>query len=140
MNSILVPIDGSPISIRAMRHAVAQAGRGATVHILNVEPPLDDYGMVAAHISRKQHDRAMRERASAILRRAVAQIRSKRVRVVTHAVIGEVASSIVSTARRLGCRSIVMGTHGRGRIANLFLGSVATKVIHLARVPVTLVR
>jgi nucleotide-binding universal stress UspA family protein len=140
MNSILVPFDGSPISVRALRHAVAQAGRGATVHVLNVEPPLDDYGMVGAYMSRQQHNRAMRERAGEILRRAAAQARSRRVRVVTHAVIGEVASSIVSAARRLGCRSIVMGTHGRGRIANLFLGSVATKVIHLARVPVTLVR
>jgi nucleotide-binding universal stress UspA family protein len=33
-----------------------------------------------------------------------------------------------------------MGTHGRGGLANLFLGSVATKVVHLAEVPVTLVR
>ncbi len=32
-----------------------------------------------------------------------------------------------------------MGTRGMGRVANLLLGSVASKVVHLARVPVTLV-
>jgi nucleotide-binding universal stress UspA family protein len=33
-----------------------------------------------------------------------------------------------------------MGTHGRGRVAALLVGSVATKVIHHAKVPVTLVK
>jgi len=140
MNAILVPIDGSPSSIRALQHAVAQADRSATIHLLNVERPLDDYGMVRAYRSIQQHNRAMRVRAGELLRRAAARIRSKHVRIATHAAIGDVASCIVSTARRLGCRSIVMGTHGRGKIANLVLGSVAMKVIHLARVPVTLVK
>jgi nucleotide-binding universal stress UspA family protein len=33
-----------------------------------------------------------------------------------------------------------MGTHGVGGIAGLLLGSVASKVIHLAHVPVTVVK
>jgi nucleotide-binding universal stress UspA family protein len=33
-----------------------------------------------------------------------------------------------------------MGTRGLGALAGLALGSVATKVVHLAEVPVTLVR
>jgi nucleotide-binding universal stress UspA family protein len=43
-------------------------------------------------------------------------------------------------AAQLGCDSIVMGTHGRGAISNLLMGSVATKVIHFSQVPVTLVK
>jgi nucleotide-binding universal stress UspA family protein len=35
---------------------------------------------------------------------------------------------------------IVMGTRGQGAVGNLLLGSVATKVIHLSKVPVTLVK
>jgi nucleotide-binding universal stress UspA family protein len=35
---------------------------------------------------------------------------------------------------------IVMGTHGRGSVGRLLMGSVATKVIQLADVPVLLVK
>jgi nucleotide-binding universal stress UspA family protein len=33
-----------------------------------------------------------------------------------------------------------MGTRGQGRVANLVIGSVATKVVHLTPLPVTLVK
>lgn len=141
MNALLVPLDGSPGSLRAARHAVAQARRcPAVIHLLNVEPPLDDYGMVGAYLSRQQHNRAMRARAAELLHRARRRIASKRIRCETHAAIGDVAGTIVATARRLGCDSIVMGTRGMGAVGNLALGSVATKVVHLSRLPVTLVK
>lgn len=38
------------------------------------------------------------------------------------------------------CTHIIMGTRGRGRVAALVLGSVALKVVQLARIPVTLVK
>ena len=38
------------------------------------------------------------------------------------------------------CDLIVMGAHGRGALAELLLGSIATRVIHLARMPVLLVK
>lgn len=53
---------------------------------------------------------------------------------------GDPAQLIASFARRTRCKEIVMGTRGLGRISGLLLGSVATKVIHLATVPVTLVK
>jgi nucleotide-binding universal stress UspA family protein len=139
MNAILVPVDGSPGSLRAARHAARVARRArAVVHLLNVEPPLDDYGMVGAYLSRQQHNRAMRERATAVLRRVRRMLGGGRCE--THAAIGDVAPTIVATARRLRCDSIVMGTRGMGAVGNLALGSVATKVVHLSRIPVTLVK
>lgn len=141
MSALLVPVDGSPSSLRAARHAVSQARRGrAVIHLLNVEPPLDDYGMVGAYLSRQQHNRAMRARASELLAGVRRRIASRSIRCETHPAIGDVAATIVATARRLGCESIVMGTRGMGPMGNLALGSVATKVVHLSRVPVTLVK
>ena len=35
---------------------------------------------------------------------------------------------------------VMMGSHGHGTLGNLVLGSVATKVVHVARLPVTLVK
>lgn len=60
-------------------------------------------------------------------------------RYTVHAAIGEPADEIVRIAAAQHCDLIVMGTHGRGRIGNIVLGSVAQKVLHLTRTPVTLV-
>jgi nucleotide-binding universal stress UspA family protein len=141
MRKLLVPVDGSRCSLRALKYAAAQARYGpVTLHLLNTKPPRDDYGMVGAHVTERQHRKAAMARASEVLKRAIAAIGPARVPHVTHAVIGDTAAAIVNAARRLKCESIVMGTHGRGALGILLLGSVAIKVVHLARVPVTLVK
>lgn len=53
---------------------------------------------------------------------------------------GAVAESIMACARERQCDSIVMGAHGAGYISGIHLGSVATQVIDLTEVPVTLVK
>ena len=50
------------------------------------------------------------------------------------------AETVDRVAREVGAHQIVMGTRGLGNLGNLFLGSVATKVVRLTRVPVTLVK
>ncbi len=139
--SVLVPFDGSRCALRALDFAIAGARRDrATVHVLNVQPPLDDYGMVPAYLSPKQHRDATRYRAHALLEPALERLRRARVPCEAHVVWGEEAPSIDRTARRLRCGLIVMGTRGMGAIRSLLLGSTATKLIHLTRLPVTLVK
>jgi len=141
MLTLLVPVDGSKNSLRAVKYAAAQSKHcPVTLHIVNVEPPLDDYGMVRAYISRQQHDKAVMARAARILARATSQVRSARVRCKTRAVIGDAPAVIADLARRLKCDVIVMGTRGMTLLGNLVLGSVASKVVHLSTVPVTLVK
>lgn len=141
MLTLLVPVDGSSNSKRALKYALSHAKHGPlSLHLLNVEPPLDDYGMVRAYITPQQHRKAMLARAASVLRRTSSVVRSRRVRVTTHAVIGDAPTVIAGMARRLKCDSIVMGTRGMTMLGNLVLGSVASKVVHLARVPVTLVK
>ena len=138
--NLLVPMDGSPFSRHALEHALAEAKRrGGVVHVLRVVPPIDDYGMVPAYITR-EHRRMMAQTARASLDPALARARAARVACEAHVVWGEVAATIVRAARRLKCGAIVMGTHGRGAAGSLVMGSVATKVVHLAKVPVTLVK
>jgi nucleotide-binding universal stress UspA family protein len=57
-----------------------------------------------------------------------------------HVKIGMPGDTIAKEAEVLGCQSIVMGSRGHGALASLVLGSVALRVIHLAHVPVTLVK
>jgi universal stress protein A len=50
------------------------------------------------------------------------------------------ALTIVQHARDTGADLIVMGTHGRGPMAHLLMGSVAERVVRLAGCPVLVVR
>jgi nucleotide-binding universal stress UspA family protein len=54
--------------------------------------------------------------------------------------VGPAADAIVAEAAKGRHELIVMGTHGHGTLAGLVLGSVATKVVAQAKVPVLLVR
>ena len=53
---------------------------------------------------------------------------------------GQPAEAIAQVARDKSIEHIVMGTRGLGRIQGLVMGSVAMKVIHLAQVPITLIK
>ena len=53
---------------------------------------------------------------------------------------GQPASKIVEVAKKWPADLIVMGSHGRGRIENLLLGSVTQEVLHHAPCPVLVVR
>jgi nucleotide-binding universal stress UspA family protein len=57
-----------------------------------------------------------------------------------HTIYGHAAREIVDSAAEHSAGTIVMGSKGRGDLAGLMLGSTAHKVIHLAHVPVLVVR
>jgi nucleotide-binding universal stress UspA family protein len=50
------------------------------------------------------------------------------------------AAAIVDYAKTLNADLIVMGTHGRGPVSHLFIGSVAERVVRTAPCPVLTVR
>ena len=54
--------------------------------------------------------------------------------------VGEPAESIVKQAKSGKADLIVMGTHGRGALKQLLVGSVALKVIATSSVPVVVAR
>jgi nucleotide-binding universal stress UspA family protein len=141
MHTILVPVDGSKNALRAVDVAIGNAKRvRGRVHLLNVQPVAEHYGMVLAYLDRKEHRDLGKERAAAIVAPSVKRLKKARVAHEVHIAFGEVAAEIVRSARRFGCDSIVMGTRGLGAVGSLLLGSVASKVIHRANVPVTLVK
>jgi nucleotide-binding universal stress UspA family protein len=59
---------------------------------------------------------------------------------VPHILLGPVGSAIGDFAAQNGCDGIVMGTRGLGGVTGLVLGSVATQVLQVATVPVTLIK
>lgn len=141
MTQVLVPVDGSPSATRAVAWVARElAGRpGARVHLLHV-PSVGDTWEVSSHLGADALARWQAEAAAAVLEPAAAPLRGAGVAVETHVASGDVAPAVQEHVHRLGCDAIVMGTRGLGTVQTLLLGSTAMKVIHLADVPVTLIK
>jgi nucleotide-binding universal stress UspA family protein len=138
---ILVPIDGSENALRAVRHVLDKRHWYATpvaVHLLNVQLPVAS-GAVKMFISKDQLQEYYEEEGKAALQTAKDLVQAAGLECHARVGIGDVASTITSFASSEGCDLIVMGTRGMGAVGNMVLGSVAAKVIHLAKVPVQLV-
>jgi len=138
MRRILVPVDGSPGSDRAVRHVIDRVRNegAAEVHLLYVDAANPARGAPALPepVGPLQRDR--QERMTQSGRRLLDEAG---VPYECHFEMGEPSETIVRHARVHGCDEIVMGTRGCGTIRTLLPGSVATKVVHLVDRPVTLV-
>ena len=141
MNNTLIPIDGSPVALRALAFALhaLRSRPDARVHVLNVQAPLL-HPWPGKLVSPDMIDAELRSDGAKLLVQAEIMALAAGVTCVPHVGIGAPAEQIVSHAAKHGCDHIVMGTRGRGAAAGLMLGSVAQKVVHLASVPVTLVK
>ena len=146
MPSVLVPVDGSENSLRAVEEACRQlADRPkGTVQLLNVQA-LNHSAVVRKFLSQELIDEFHRIEGEAALQGARARLAGAEIACVSHVEVGDVAQSIARCARELHCDQIIMGTRGLGSggiaaVSGLLLGSIATKVLHLVDVPVTLVK
>jgi len=137
---ILVPVDGSDSSLAAVRFVTGKLAAGGTpeIHLLNVQAPLPSAAssFIDAGVVRGYHD----EEGQKDLAAARKLLDEAGVACTAHVAVGDPADTIATYAEQKKCDAIVMGTRGLGRIGNLLLGSVATKVLHLTKVPVTLVK
>lgn len=138
---ILLPVDGSDGSARAARHVagIAKMVPGLEVHLLNVQPLGDDW-MTRRSIKPEELAAMEREWGEAALAPARAILKSAGVACAEQIAQGDVPETVARLARELGCDQIVMGTRGQSSLGGLLMGSIATKVLHLADVPVTLVK
>ncbi len=88
----------------------------------------------------EQVARFQRNEGAKALQGARALLDARGVQYAVHTEVGWTAEVIVRLAGSLHCDHIVMGTHGRGEFAELLFGSTTLKVVHLARVPVVLIK
>ncbi|GIK87076.1 MAG: universal stress protein [Burkholderiales bacterium] len=140
MTKLLVPVDGSANAERAVAHAIATAKAmgGAEVVLLNVQERLDRW---FAHGLNSDAARAhLREAGEAASAGARKLLDASGCNYRFDIVFGHPAEVIARVASELGCDGIVMGTRGLGEMESVFLGSTSYKVVHMASVPVTLVR
>ena len=137
---ILVPTDGSDGMARVIDHAVDLAAtHGAAIDAVYVVNSAS-YAGLPMESSWEGIDEMLREDAE----EAVATVRdvgeARGVSVATAILEGSPSREIVEFAEREDCDLVVMGTHGRGGIDRLLLGSVAERVVRASDVPVLTVR
>src|SRR5688500_972540 len=129
---VLLAVDGSECALRAAEFlARLAAGRHVEVTVVNVQAPVS-YGELLSGETREQVERWQEERGRRAAAPAMESLAASKVACELRVVTGEAAPAIVKLGWERGCDLIVMGTHGLGALAGMTLGSVASKVIHLA--------
>ncbi|WP_418282757.1 universal stress protein [Halorubrum sp. DTA98] len=137
---ILVPTDGSPEGERAVVHALDLATvHDARVHALYVINTASYAGM-PMETSWEGVDDLLRTDAEAAVAVVEELATDYDIDVTTAVVDGSPSREIIRYAEGEDCDLIVMGTHGRGGIDRLLLGSVTEKVVRGSEVPVLTVR
>jgi nucleotide-binding universal stress UspA family protein len=136
---ILLPVDGSETSSRAVQFVIKQAlnsKEAPELHLLNVQHPFPGTIKGVAEQARQyHHDEGMKAMAS-----ASRLLDDARIKYTHHIGVGEVGEIVAHFVKDLKCDQVVMGTRGMSSVANMVLGSAATKVLHLVDVPVLLVK
>jgi nucleotide-binding universal stress UspA family protein len=163
---VLVPLDGSGRSAAALRPAAAlaealgagllltrvvpfpafwayAAGRGP--YYPGAGPYAADTGPYAAgagphHATSAPDPEAELDAARRYLEGLATGLRPTGRDVATHVDLGPAAAAIARLARERSAAAIALATHGRGGLARVALGSVATEVLRVADAPLLLVR
>jgi nucleotide-binding universal stress UspA family protein len=142
MPRILVPIDGSALSLAALQHALAlrRDGLRAEFVLANVQEPASLYEMIT--LRDPQALAAMEERAGDhLLERARDLCDAAGASYACEVAMGDPAHTLLDIAEREGCDMVVMGAHGQGDPGEESdLGPVAEVVARMAAIPVTVVR
>ena len=148
---LLVGVDFSELSDRALHEAFAQASQRANseVHVLSVLPlSTDDSGYAISVYAASDETPILAAALQKLRTHVESQLQNFRgahpdaqlnFRVVSHAIVDVAAHAIVQLASHLGADLIVIGTHNRKGLERLLLGSVAEGTVRTAQCPVLVI-
>lgn len=138
---ILLPIDGSPAALAAVRHALAlrRAGLPTSFVLVNVQEPASLYEVVVAHDTEALAD-IQRGAGSDLLAPAEALLEAADADYESEVAAGVPATLLVELAENYGADAVFMGAVGMAEPGADGLGSVALALLNHCPVPVTVVR
>ena len=140
LSKLLVPVDGSENSLRALDHAIYLAEKtGANITAMNV---IENPPTVYVESQKLLNDLIAKFRAeSANILDKCKQIAEKSdVKIETVIGEGDAASTIVGYAQKGDFDTIIIGRRGLGRFKEMVLGSISNKVLHHAKCSVMIVK
>ena len=143
--NILVPTDGSELSNRAARQAITIArATGSKVTAFHVAPPYtfhvyEEY-IPPDFMSLSQYEERVKKVAERHLETIAKLAKDAGVAFdAQYAKSDFPADAIIEAAEKYECDSIVMGSHGRGAVGSLLLGSETLRVLASTKLPVVVV-
>lgn len=139
MTRILLPVDGSEPAMHAVDFLIRSATTRGPVDVLlvNVQPEPEIRALAMHRDVIMAEERQIAEEILAEPRR---RLDEAKVPYDITIAFGDAGETIAEIATQAKCDGIVMGTSGAGPVVGLLLGSVVLKVLHLADMPVTLVK
>lgn len=142
MLKVLLPVDGSKSAVRATKALVKMLAwykDTPQVDLLAVHLPLPRLHNMSRVVSTQMLERYYTEECAAMLAPSKQILDAAKVNYTVHTAVGSIAETIIDQAKRSDSDMICMGTRGMTALASMALGSIATKVLHLAHVPVVLI-
>jgi nucleotide-binding universal stress UspA family protein len=147
IKKILVPLDGSKLAECVLPYVEEFATKlAAEVALISVTHrvqgywPFDDPSQPNETRLVPQGTCSREELALKYLNTAAKGLEEKAIKVTKEVVCGQPAQEIFFYANDNHCDLIVISTHGRSGLSKLTHGSIATKILKLATVPVTVIR
>lgn len=144
---ILIPTDGSPLSLKAAKAGAKLAkelrAKVTTLYVIPpYTPPTGGEGIVYQDLySEKRYLADMRKHADKAIAKVRSEVESRKVACQAVAAVERTPwEAIIGTARAKKCDLIVMASHGRRGLASILLGSETTKVLTHSKTPVLVCR
>ena len=141
MMKILLPIDGSPDALAAVRHALrlVESGLAAEMVLVNVQVPASLYEVVTAHDA-DVIEQVRTGAGAELLAPAEALLQASGLSWESEVVGGYPSTMLIEVLENYGCDMVVMGARGMAEPDADGLGSVAEAVLAHSPVPVAVVR
>ena len=142
MLKILLPVDGSPSAVNATKKLIETLDwyrEPPTIEVCTVHLPLPKVPNMGQFVSKEMVRKYYEDESDAMLKPSRELLDAANVRYDVQRLVGPIAETIVEHARTAGTDIIFMGTRGRSALASITMGSVATRVVHLAHIPVVLI-
>ena len=142
MLKVLLPVDGSESAIRATQKLIETIGwykEQPKIDLLAVHLPVPRFPNMDIVVSEEMLERYYREECEEMLAPCKKVLDAAGIKYTAHTLVGPIAESIVEQAKQSGSNMIYMGTRGMTAVSNMVLGSVTTRVLHLAHIPVVLI-
>jgi universal stress protein A len=140
LKRILVPIDFSATSLKALRYAIPFAEQfGATIHLVHVverAPFIYDVESMAMTIPEATLVKAAKEKLDSMANEEIKEL----VPVTAEVYVGKPFDEVAKAAKASDVDLIIIGTHGHTGLKHVLLGSTAERVVRYASCPVLVVR
>ena len=138
---ILLPIDGSDLSLEAVRFVLrlAQSGLKTSVVLANVQEAATLYELVVAHDPQVLAEVSAAAGAHT-LQAAQTLLDEAAIAYESEVASGDPAHTIIDILESYECDLVVMGASGTSALRSALLGSVSNEVLHAASVPVMIVK